>query len=696
MKRFYKMLCNVIYIYVAVNLYIFLYIKEKIRICTYTINSNFFSLRKNYFRLLTIIFLFSFLCYYKNSYSGDTGKREKYDEFNWCIQQVLSLSTSLNILIQYIDEAHRRAYTSDMILRATENPMQTFVVLQNNMFQMLLNEYSMVRRLLQTATKDIKNGIDVSKYSHSLNKLLSDTHKYEAKINQIKQSQQKYLHSRYNIITNLFAFEESVSEKLQSTQQLILSIAMTIPQYVRVPYLLETIQQRLSNAQHQIPQLEAAFNDLRNKISYCVGEHIKNVELVQKLQNNLEKTLRLLLESESVLRSVVVKGKEQGPKPPPPPGGASASMANFGLGEGTSAFVSGYDILGNVSSLQELQCIFGSATTQVSSILKMWSLRNTSCVNETKCNMSKSYSFYSDISRKKEKKISDLSLPQLSLLSHLSAPYHMFSSIDGYYKNLEYKPHAIQAGVIVFPGTGLQVGVSYDFLENRMNPPFKIQHNSFGSAKAKTTTNILSLAAAWNTEQTGLMGQAIGCYGWGYMPNTRYVPFIGEKVSVNSKPDIELNGGLFQLGYNIQFSSPIRLTPYVEGMLVSVGWKNYKEHYGIVSSNISNYKEVLWERSIGLRGYWNINPQSNVQAWISKIFGRSNVTNLKATSLLFSIPLYKIRLPALEKQYIKNEFGMSYSMKLSDKISMSLNSIFDYTNNTLHAQNIQCSFQYVY
>lgn len=124
--------------------------------------------------------------------------------------------------------------------------------------------------------------------------------------------------------------------------------------------------------------------------------------------------------------------------------------------------------------------------------------------------------------------------------------------------------------------------------------------------------------------------------------------------------------------------------------------ENYKEHYGIVSSNISNYKEVLWERSIGLRGYWNINPQSNVQAWISKIFGRSNVTNLKAISLLFSIPLYKIRLPALEKQYIKNEFGMSYSMKLSDKISMSLNSIFDYTNNTLHAQNIQCSFQYVY
>ncbi|OMQ01789.1 hypothetical protein BW722_06735 [Lawsonia intracellularis] len=657
----------------------------------HTINSKFFSIKKNYFRLITIIFILLFLCYYKNSYSGDIGKRDTYDEFNWCMKQLQSISTSLNNLIQYMYEAHIRVDTSDAILRMTESYIETFTIVQNDIFNMLINESSMVRRLLQTATNDIKNGIDVSKHIHSLNNLLSNTYKYEVKINQIKQNQQKYIHDRHNVITNLLALEESVTEKLQSTQQLILSMVMTIPQYVRIPYLLEAIQQRLSNAQHQIPQLEAALDDLKSKISSCAGGHIKNVELVQELQSNLEKALMLLLESENGLRSVILKGKDQGPKPPPPSGGASASMANFSLGEGSAAFVSGYDILGNVSSLQELQCIFGNAITQVSSILKMWSLRNTFCIHETKCNMP--HFFHSDIFRKKEKKISDLSLPQLSLLSHLSAPYHMFSSVEGYYKNLEYKPHAIQAEVIVFPVTGLQLGVSYDFLENRM---LKVRHNSFGSAKAKTTTNILSLAVSWNAEQTGLMGQAIGCYGWGYMPNTRYVPFVGEKISVNSKPDIELNGGLFQLGYNIQISSPIRLTPYVEGMLVTLGWKNYKEHYGVVSSNISNYKEALWERSVGLRGYWNINPQSNIQAWISKIFGRSNTTKLKATSLLFSIPVYKMTLPVLEKRFIKNELGMSYSMKLSDKMCMSLNSIFNYTNNTLHTQNIQCSFQYVY
>lgn len=696
MKKFYKMLSNIIYIYVTVSLYIFFYIKEKIRIHTCTIKNNLFYTRKNYFRLLTVIFLFSFLCHYKNSYSGDTGQRDPYNEYDWCIEQLMSLSTSLNTLIQCMDEAHRKVDISIEVLRRNESYIQMFTLVQNQIFSMVMRKSSMAKKLLETVTNDVKNGVDVSKYSHSLNSLLSSSHQYESKINQIKQDQQNYIYGRHNIISNLVALEDLVTEQLQSTQQLILSIVMTMPQYVRVPYLLEVIEQRLSNAQYRIPQLGVALDVLKNKISYCLGEHARSVNLIQDLQSNLEQALTLLLRSESAARSLISKVKDQGPKPPPPPGGASASMANFGLGEGSSDFVSGYDILGNISSLQEIQCIFGSATTQVSSILKMWSLRNTSCVNETKYNISKPYSFYSDISRKKEKNISGLSLPYSSLLSHLSVPYYMFSSSNGYSKNLEYKPYAVQAGVIVCPGAGLKVGISYDFLDNRMYPSFKTQHNSFGSVKAKTTTNTLSLAFAWNTEQAGLMGQAIGCYGWGDMPNTRYVPFIGEKVSVNSKPGIELSGGLFQLGYNIQLSSPIRLTPYVEGMLVNVGWKNYKEYYGVVSSNISNYKERLWERSIGLRGHWNINLQSNVQVWFSKVFGRSNTTNLKATSLLFSIPLYKIRLPALEKRYIKNELGMSYSMKLSDKMSISLNSICNYTNNTLHNQNIQCSFQYVY
>lgn len=692
MKKFYKMLYNIIYIYLTVSLYVFLYIKEKIRIRKCSIKNNLLFSKKNYFRLLTIIFLFSFLCHYKNSYSGDTGQRDIYNEFDQCMEQLLSLSTSLSTLIQCMDEAHRRVDTSIEILRRNENYTQMFTLVQNEIFGMLMRKSSMAKRLLETVANDVKNGIDVSKHSYSLDSLLSTTHQYKVKIDQIKQDQKSYIEGRYSVIANLITLENFVTEKLQSTQQLILSMVMTIPQYVNIPYLLEAIQQRLSHVQNQIPRLEAALNGLKSKIFYCAEEHTRNIELVQDLQNNLEQALMLLLESEDAIRSLIPK--DQGPKPPPPSGGASASMANFGLGEGTSAFVSGYDILDNISSLQEIQCIFGSATTQVSSILKMWSLRNTSCINEAKWNTSKSY--YRNVFRNKEKSISDSSLPYSSLLSHLSAPYYMFSSSNGYYKNLEYKPHTIQSGIIVFPGAGLQLGVSYDFLDNRMYPSFKTQHNSFGSVKAKTTTNIISLAFAWNTEHAGLMGQAVGCYGWGDMPNTRYVPFIGEKVSVKSKPGIELSGGLFQLGYNIQLSSPIRLTPYVEGMLVTVGWKNYKEHYGVVSSNISNYKEGVWERSIGLRGHWNINPQSNVQAWFLKIFGRSKVASLKATSLLFSIPLYKVRLPALEKRYIKNEFGMSYSMKLSDKMSISLNSIFNYTNNTLHPQNIQCSFQYVY
>lgn len=105
------------------------------------------------------------------------------------MKQLQSISTSLNNLIKYMYEAHIRVDTSDTILRMTESYIETFTIVQNDIFNMLINESSMVRRLLQTATNDIKNGIDVSKHSHSLNNLLSNTYKYEVKINQIKQNQ---------------------------------------------------------------------------------------------------------------------------------------------------------------------------------------------------------------------------------------------------------------------------------------------------------------------------------------------------------------------------------------------------------------------------------------------------------------------------------------------------------------------------
>lgn len=698
MKKCFIFLYNSIYIYGVISIYFSLCIKEKLHLCISPIKNRFHPNKKTYSRLVAILFLFSFLACYEKAYSGDTGKRDVYHDLDWCEEQIDHLSELTEQLGEDLNMAHEQAVELSEVLSEGNYSIQQSMSLQQLLLDSVNKEASEAKNLLKFIMEVFGYGEDISVLIHDVQDLEKETYNYVKQARKIRNEQQIIFDRQQQTVQQMSALQVALEGQLQSVQQAILAIEIAMPQNVVIThqeYNIEGVQNRIGTLRQQMHRLENIRRILGEEIYY----HEQNVALIRSLQEELEKVLTILREREGLLLSFVLGKKAQGPKPPPPPpGGASTSLVSFDAGEGTSSFVSGYDTLGNINSLQGLQCVLGRTTSQVSTILKMWSLKNMSCPHETRKNIVITHRLQNDIVShiKRQKKPFCSSSPHLSLLSKLSVPYHMFSFSEGYHTNLEYKPHTMQAGIIAYPCLGLGVGLAYDYLEGRSDSFVKTQYNVSGSVKAKTTTNILSSTIAWNMDQTGLMGQIIGCYGWGYMRNTRHFPFIRKNVGVHSNPEVELNGGLLQLGYNIQSPFSIMFTPYIEGMFVTVGWKKYREHYGILSGTISNYKEQIWERSVGLRGYWDISPQIQVQAWISKVFGHSNTAMLKATSLLFSIPLYEVWLPVTKKNYIKNEIGMSYSMNLLDMVNIGLKGILHHTNDTLTAQSLQFSLRYMY
>lgn len=129
---------------------------------------------------------------------------------------------------------------------------------------------------------------------------------------------------------------------------------------------------------------------------------------------------------------------------------------------------------------------------------------------------------------------------------------------------------------------------------------------AYAGAKAKTETNQASVIAAWNVAEPGLMGYVEGTFGWDEAKNTRVFAHVGEHITTKGAAHTSTNGGIVRVGYNIEITPMMMLTPYAEVSIATARWDSYKESGRILSAKIIATKEHVIEHRAGLKCDWHI------------------------------------------------------------------------------------------
>lgn len=296
---------------------------------------------------------------------------------------------------------------------------------------------------------------------------------------------------------------------------------------------------------------------------------------------------------------------------------SSSPDSSQGGGSGMSTLIPGYNIHSQTSSLQGLQCVLLSAVEQVVDNLRALTLKAVNTSKENKFNVA-SFSHRTSKKNTFPQKPFPVNVPTSkqevdNRINPSLKKFHVFTAMDNYSMNLERKVRSGQLGIITNIFSDLSIGLAYEHNNSSSKEHVgAIWGSGIGSAKATMNTNALSAIFIWDTGKTGLSGCIASYYGWGQMKNARQYLHTEETISSKGSPDIILGGGLIQLGYNCFISKSVMITPYIEYLFITTGWKEYDEIAGSLPSHISSTKEKLISKNIGIRNRINLTERSQL------------------------------------------------------------------------------------
>ncbi|AGC50706.1 autotransporter outer membrane beta-barrel domain-containing protein [Lawsonia intracellularis] len=452
------------------------------------------------------------------------------------------------------------------------------------------------------------------------------------------------------------------------------------------------IQKRLVEIQEQKVNQEKLLEELHEVLE----EHPQAQRVIQAQEIFLQHLAKLLEKLEALLEIIEPSDSsvEQGRPPgsPPPPGGGAIGFS-FPI---QTRFLLSYNIQGEISSLQGMQCLLSDTSEQVSTILRMLVLRSKSFNAPAAYPKKRAKQIYKNKSYLSLQNNSKSSLSSTTYRSQLPLlkSFYVSTQWDSYTSNLEYTLRAANVGFLVTPTDMLNVGLTYQHNKHISKEYYGMQKGwSFGAAKAITSTDSLAAVVAWNTGAVGFTGYLSGCCGWGNMKNTRMVTHAGIKTYSKGSPKITLHGGLIRLGYNFQIVDGMLLTPYVESMFVSSGWSPYEEITGLFPAKISGNNEKVVEKVMGLSHSWAITDNMHVQTWVVRSIKKHRMKELR--SQVGISRQYTLSIPKRHNQYIRSEVGLSYENKLLETFSIRLDSLWRFDQkNKCKEQQTGFFFQY--
>lgn len=452
------------------------------------------------------------------------------------------------------------------------------------------------------------------------------------------------------------------------------------------------IQKRLIEIQEQKVNQEKLLEELHEVLE----EHPQAQSVIQAQEIFLQYLVKLLEKLEALLKMIEPSDsfvEKSGPPGSPPPPGGGAIGFSFPI---QTRFLISYNIQGEISSLQGMQCLLSNTSEQISTILRMLVLRSKS-FNALAAYPGKRakqpYKNKSYLSLQNSFK-SRPSLMTFKSQLPLVKSFHISTQWDSYISNLEYTLQAAKVGFLATPIDRLNVGLTYQHNKHISKEFYGIQKGcSFGTAKAITSTDSLAAVVAWNTGAVGFTGYLSGCCGWGNMKNTRMVTHAGIKTYSKGNPKITLHGGLIRLGYNFQIVDGMLLTPYLESMFVSSGWSPYEEITGLFPAKISGNSEKVVERVMGLSHSWAITDNMHVQTWVVRSIKKHRMKELRSKVGIGR--QYILSIPKRHNQYIQHEVGLSYENKLLETFSIRLDSLWRFDQkNKCKEQQTGFFFQY--
>ncbi|AGC50654.1 autotransporter outer membrane beta-barrel domain-containing protein [Lawsonia intracellularis] len=381
---------------------------------------------------------------------------------------------------------------------------------------------------------------------------------------------------------------------------------------------------------------------------------------------------------------------------------SGSNNSQGGASGGTSTLIPGYNVHSQMSSLQGLQCVLLSAVEQVAENLKVLILKAINVSKENKFNVA-SFNYRTSKKNTSSQKHFSANVPankqgvDSRIVSSLDK-FHVFAVMDSYLMNLESKVRSGQLGIITNIFSDLSIGLAYAHNNSSSKEHIGAMFGSvIGSAKAKMNTNALSAIFIWNTNKTGFSGCISSYYGWGQMKNARQYLHTEEIISSKGSPDIMLGGGLIQLGYNCFISKSVMITPYIEYLFITTGWKEYNEITGTLPSHISSTKEQLISKNIGIRSRINLMGNSQLQTWVTGAFGQRKLGTITAQPLKSTNSIYKAMVQKAKNKYVQGEGGLSYEIIVTNNCKIGLSGDVQFEKNRpLKNGNVRCFFHLTY
>lgn len=342
------------------------------------------------------------------------------------------------------------------------------------------------------------------------------------------------------------------------------------------------------------------------------------------------------------------------------------------LASGGAGFLSGFQPETHASSLVGMQTVLLEPSEQLSRGLRLLALR----AHEQPLNATTSFDTVGTVGIK-NRNLQGPSKNSKEIMQSLTAavaPVRTFGSSDTYVSNLERKVRSSEAGLVTSIAPGVSFGIAYKHNKDDRKDFTGMQLSSgVGGVTSQATTDMLSAVMTLNPQHTGFTGHLATAYGWGKVKNNRSITHDGQVTNAKGNPNINLMGGLIQVGYTLKASKTVSVTPYVETMMSTVSWGPYQEHTGSIPCKISRNKDQVIEHSIGLRSAWKTSNNSQIQGWVAGVSGRRKTDSLNCTSKASPLAKYEVVVPMNRKEYTQVELGMFYSKALSSNIEVTLN-----------------------
>lgn len=360
--------------------------------------------------------------------------------------------------------------------------------------------------------------------------------------------------------------------------------------------------------------------------------------------------------------------------------------------EHSTSFISGYNGLGQISSLQGMQSVLLGVSEQVSTMLKTITLK----MHET--HTEEPTSIQSGRTSFRKSVLSMLPTNGASSSVQTFFPCKLLVFSDTYTSNLECKTGSSHVGIVTNLSTDWTIGLTMHSNKGRKQESSGMKvGTSIGSVQAQLNTTGLLAAIVSNSGKPGITTTISTCYSWGTIKNSRSVSDHERDLCTKGNADISMSGGLVQVGYNVFLSKGVVVIPYVEYLMSYVQWRPYSEHSGLNPCTISKNSEKFHETSIGFRNQWTVTNRSSLQLWVAGVSGCRKQSHLHSRLLQARIGQYEAWVPTRKNQYKRTDIGFAYSINLMDTVQIELNgkTCFE-KGETLKTQQIGCTLQYVY